>query len=164
MSEIWKKMKYKGFSHYKVSNYGKVLNTKTNRIVRGHLIPSSSRGFFVQIQLEHRGYRLCKFLHIIVADHFKDFNLRAWHQDWNGVNNKESNLIEMSYGDILRKCHNSILNNKCVFKWTSGKYSAYRTMFKVDKKLHTFGYTKTKRDAEILRDFAFSFIYNTKES
>lgn len=163
MKEVWKKVKLKHFNHYKVSNYGRVVNTKTNKYLAGLLIPSKIRGNFIQIHFHNKEHSKTIFLHILVFKHFKPNELKhyVWHNDYNGLNNKENNLSELTRGDIYRKGYELKKQKRGVYKWTVGNSEYFRAALKVKDKVVTLGYTNKKKDAEILYEFGYKFIYGS---
>lgn len=164
--EIWKKVKIKGFNHYRVSNLGRVKNTRTDYITKGYVYKITlSRGPLLMISLYNKGNTVLIPAHKLVFSHFKSSQLKnylVWHNDLNGTNNKETNLSDVTLGDLLRKSHAEIKRKRGVYSWTDGIRKRFRAVVKVDNKSVTLGYTKKRVDAELLYKFGYEMIYGSK--
>jgi len=102
MKEIFRKLKYSGFSHYSVSNYGKVRNNNTGRILKGHIGHSGK----LMHSLHNNYQTLVKCTHIIVLDHFRKNELGKTcgiHLDNVFLNNKSSNLEWATLGEVISR-------------------------------------------------------------
>lgn len=167
MKEIWKKVKIKGCNNYRVSNLGRLKNTKTNYITKGYVNRITlSRGPLLMFSLFIKNKEFRVPAHKLVFSHFKTSQLEnycVWHNDLNGTNNKDTNLYDLTYGDLLRKSHQEINRKRGVYKFSiPGSLNKFRAALKVDNKIVTLGYTKKHKDAEILYEFGYSMIYGVQ--
>lgn len=166
MNEIWKKVKLKGFSHYRVSNLGRLFNTKTKYVTRGFVYRISSvRGPLLMFGLSNKSLQKTIPAHKLVFSHFQLSqlkNYRVWHIDYNGSNNKNVNLLETTHGDCLRRGYEVRNKKRGVYKWTDGQTNKFRATLKIGDKVVTLGYTNLKKDAEILYQFGYSMIYGVQ--
>ncbi len=167
MKEIWKKVKIKGFSHYSISNHGRLKNRRTNNYPSGYKIPSTLRGNFIQYNLKNSYASRSIFAHLLVFSHFKVNQIKGraivWHNDWNGTNNTDTNLNEITWGDLKRKAFEKKKQERGIYKWSDGTKARdqYRASLKVNDKVVTLGYAKRKTDAKVLYEFAYNFIYGS---
>lgn len=64
IDEFW--VKFEGLPNYAISNYGTVLNVKTNR----ELKPSPDKNGYLRVALYHKGIRYDVYIHRLVARAF----------------------------------------------------------------------------------------------
>jgi hypothetical protein len=90
MKEIWKFID--GFDRYQVSNFGKVRNNLTGRILKQRICKKNG---YLMLALCKDGVRKVRTIHSLIANAFiiKDFNgSEVNHKDGNKLNNAPSNL------------------------------------------------------------------------
>jgi len=157
MNEIW--VKVKGFSNYKISNMGNIVNIKTNKLLKIQYVNSNNYAMitlYKNKQSYNKGLAKLVIAHFQVKELDKDF---ALHLDLNHMNNKNVNLKQASRGDIYRYYYTVKKQKRGVYKWTDGFHVKWRAMIKVNNKPLTIGYTKTKKQAEMLYKQAFKSYY-----
>lgn len=109
MNEIWKEIK--GFEGlYEISNFGRVRNFKTKKLMKDTLKKSG----YHEIRLSKNKKRYNCSIHRLVAENFipNINNLRdVNHKDGNKSNNHVSNLEWLSHKDNIRHGFNNNLYN-----------------------------------------------------
>ena len=115
--EEWKTIE--GFPNYKVSNYGNILNVKTNRLLKGRI---DKYGYYNVILYNKGKYKNYK-VHQLVAIHFID-NPNKYNQinhiDEDKLNNVYSNLewctckYNNNFGNRNRNISKSKMNKNCI--------------------------------------------------
>lgn len=91
IEEVWRSIKEKGYEHFVVSNYGRVLNTKTGHCMTPH---DNGRGYLAY-QLKTKQKTIHRYAHRLVARAFLDTwdeTLEVNHIDKNKQNNRVDNL------------------------------------------------------------------------
>lgn len=149
----WKKIK--GFEKYKISNYGEVFSTYSNRL----LSTRTSKSGTIMVDLYKNGKSEHFTLYKLVTKHFNNSwtekKSYAIHLNLNRKNNKESNLEAKSLGDMLRFWNQKKNRVRGVSKWEKKNnkgevmYSKYRAVIKHKNKVKTIGYFDTEYDAAI---------------
>lgn len=106
MEEIWKKSEF-GCGNYEFSNFGRVRNTRVNKIVKGVL---NSRGY---LRICNTKTKTRIFIHKEVARLFLGECPKGYivnHKDGNPLNNNIDNLEYISQSDNIR--HSIIVLHK----------------------------------------------------
>lgn len=115
MKETWKNLPYNEYNHYLVSNFGRVKNGITEKILK----PYKQYNGYLNVTLYNSGKKKTFFIHRLVAQAFipnpkslPEIN----HKDENRENNKVSNLewctrkYNCNYGNHNKNISNSLLN------------------------------------------------------
>lgn len=94
----------KGYENYTISDTGEVLNTTTNKILKG----SIGEGGYRYFRLSKDGKKTMYYAHRLVAEAFLE-NPNGLpvvnHKDGNKLNNAVSNLEWVSYSDNIKHAH-----------------------------------------------------------
>lgn len=162
MEEIW--VKVKGFSNYKISNMGNVVNIKKEKQVT--IFFDKQRNNYALVSLFKKGKRHTKPLGRLVVAHFqiKEIDKKfVFHLDLDHKNNKNINLKQASRGDLYRYYYTMKKRQRGVYIWNQTKnkktITRWRAMLKVNNRLVTVGYTDTKPEAQKLYLKAFKAYY-----
>lgn len=115
MEEIWKRVTYKEYNHYLVSNLGRVKNDITGKILK----PYEQGTGYLSVTLYNRGKKKTFFIHRLVAQAFisnHDNLPEVNHIDEDRKNNRVSNLewctrkYNCNYGNHNKNISKSLLN------------------------------------------------------
>lgn len=126
--EVWKQVDVEGFENYVVSNNGKVINTKTGKILKHISKYRKTNTKLVQLLNNGKIYRIS--VHILVAKTFLD-NPNDYkhviHLDGNGSNNSADNLRWCSYTDFIKHWQKFGINYRPVVKSSRTKVKCIET-------------------------------------
>lgn len=147
----WKAVKIRGFAgKYIVSNYSEVLNLRTGNL----LSPYKDHTGAFRYHLSKNNNRKGIAAHKLVWRHFKKSHLGTkliMHIDYNKENNYTKNLDKLKRGDYLRLWNEYKNRVRGVYKHTQIKkgvnYTFWRAVLKVNNKVKTLGYYKTRKEA-----------------
>jgi NUMOD4 motif len=166
--EVWKTIPYKRFSHYKISDLGRLFNTRTDKFLEGHILNSYSDLLYVY--LCNKGHTKRYAVHKLVAKAFgkltRKFNT-AYHNNYIQDDNRNKNLTACTPGEAggRTRRHNNELNKRKrgVYKYSHPKSSnKWRAMFNLGKMyVKTIGYYKTYKEAETAYKKAYSAYYGS---
>lgn len=87
--EEWKVIK--GYENYSISNHGRIMNNKTNKILK----PYKNRSGYLRVMFNRKANMVQKFIHHLVWDMFigiSRLGLVIDHIDGNKENNRWDNL------------------------------------------------------------------------
>jgi len=123
MKEIWKTMKE--HNNYEVSNFGKIRNKKTKRILKTSISNKGYERFIVYIEKKPRMF----YVHRVVANNFIDNKNKFEqinHKDENKLNNKTENL------EWCNNKYNSNYGTK-IERILKTKWDTFKTIIQKDK-------------------------------
>ena len=156
--EIWKIIK--DFENYELSNFGKIRNLKTGKILTNNI---SKRGYFV-VKLVNGPIRKTKTIHRLLGIYFLnnglDGNFIVDHIDNNPINNDLSNLQITTKRINSTKDRISATGENCIYFSRSKNKLAYRVRIKIDGIRKGFGTFDNIIDAVQKRDFVLSKLQN----
>lgn len=149
MEEIWKDIDgYNG--DYQISNYGRVISNKYNKIK--YLKMYISRNGYVSVIL----CLSCKvkkmYVHTIVWDHFGDTSrlLQVDHIDNNKLNNRIDNLQLLSCRNNITKYHlTTKKTSKYTGVWWYKKCNLWASRIYINSTFKYLGYFKTEEEAHL---------------
>lgn len=115
--ESWRRVDIEGFEHYVVSTMGKVINTKTGKILKPISRYRKSNTQFVRLTNGEKMYQVS--VHILVAKTFIDnpenFD-HVIHLDGDGSNNVVYNLKWCSHSECIRHWQKFGINKRGLCK------------------------------------------------
>lgn len=148
MKEVWRYVKDSN-RQYKVSNYGRVINSKTNHELKQW---SQTRSGRLYVGLSKKGKSWNLPVTTLVHNHFhktSPFLSVGVNKDCNPVNNISQNVDGGTRGDLIRRNYTAKNKKRGAYPWKdpSNPNRKWRAMIKYEGKLITLGYFETKEDA-----------------
>lgn len=172
MKKVWKTVKFN--KKYEVSNYGEVRNKRTGTVLKPWKLNDYTSLVFLSFKVR-KGVHVNKSygLHKLVSTHFQYHKLEqnsAINVDYNGSNNKLTNLLPSSSGQ--RSSYNSKHSRAKkkgkthgVYKWKlADAKKKWRAMIsdgmgKGKSSVKTIGYFRTRKEAMVAYRQAFYSMY-----
>ena len=136
-----------GYKNYKISNFGRVMNSRTGRILK----PCVDGSGYLRVNLSKNGKQKTHNIHILVANEFiekPDGKTCVDHIDKNRLNNIVENLRWVSQSENCRNI-GMLKNNTSGYKGVSfyKRYNKYEANICYEGKKHRLGYFHTAEDA-----------------
>ena len=145
MLEIWKDIA--GYEFYEVSNFGKVRNTKNNKILKG----SIRKDGYINFKLSYKGRSFNLLGHRIVAETFlqnPDNKCCINHRDFNKQNNNVNNLEWVTNRENMN--HLSGRQYPCIH--FDEKYNKFKIIIKINNLSTYFGNYDSIEEAKKVYD------------
>lgn len=145
MKEIFRAIR--GYKNYKVSNFGRIQNTKTGKFLKGWNNQFDRN--YVSFSVDGKS-STAKMRAKIVLEHFKPKELDkdyAVHINSNLFDHTVPNLKWGTMGDVKRMFKTIRNERRGVYKFRYGNKN-WRAILKVNGKSKTIGYFKERHEAE----------------
>lgn len=146
VTELWRNID--GYINYQVSNIGRVRNSETGRILKGHY----NRAGYNQLDLCKEGVRQRHAIHRLVAQEFLDNPENkpfVDHIDGNKQNNIVNNLRWVTNNENGMNSKKQMRNTTSIYKgvcWYRA-YNKWRVQIKLNQKQMHIGYYDNEKDA-----------------